>query len=219
MAQVDVDAVIAKLKVHAERLKQIRRMPLRSDTPELLAILESLAATEVTAEGLRASRIGLEVNNPVLRQHECRDVRSASTELVLRWKASVLAEKDRITVLKPSVVDDDVSTVAATQSPPTSVSSCGSPPITASSSTPPAEPVLPTRLPPGATMGDTEFIARFWVQTNKAQRRERRPKPRRQQRREAHVAKSKPAKLSAANLAAHTRLRRKPTTKKRLKHS
>mmetsp|Transcript_25872 Transcript_25872/g.49565 ORF Transcript_25872/g.49565 Transcript_25872/m.49565 type:complete len:220 (+) Transcript_25872:131-790(+) len=219
MVQVDVDNVTAGLRLHGERLKQIRRMPLRSDIPELLAILESLSATDVTADGLRVSRIGIEVNDPVFRQHECPAVRSASASLVQRWKASVLAAKGRITSPKPTVVDDDVSTAASTQSPPTSVSSSTSPPIMPSSSTPPAKAIPPTWLPPGATMGDAEFLARCRLETVKAQLRERKQEisdMRRRQKRQARAAKAKRARLS---LAVFTRMERKPTTKKQLKHS
>jgi len=90
----------ASIVIDREYLSQVRDRaaqgrPLASDVAGTLAAMRRLRAAKMTADLLRASGLGVELNRADWRRHSVPSIARASVELVSLWKAEVRLERDR----------------------------------------------------------------------------------------------------------------------------
>ena len=90
-AAVDTADIVAKLKSVCADLRALRETVGNSEAGEkaLLAMLKRLSVLPVTAQTLKESGAGREVNDPFIRTHPSAAVRDRSREVVNAWKAAV----------------------------------------------------------------------------------------------------------------------------------
>lgn len=75
------------LREFQARLFEIRsRGASPNDSVDTIQVLDKLAAEAITAQLLRKSGAGIEVNHQYFRQHACKDVRRRASHLISSWK-------------------------------------------------------------------------------------------------------------------------------------
>mmetsp|Transcript_79320 Transcript_79320/g.246004 ORF Transcript_79320/g.246004 Transcript_79320/m.246004 type:complete len:199 (-) Transcript_79320:105-701(-) len=155
MAPPESGAHSASLAVRAERLSQIRGLPLRTDVPEIVAILDSLQGEAVTLGALKASKIGVEINDRFLRQHEHPEVRRRSAALVAQWRTLTAGQPPAPTA--PHTAPPQLARSGSDAPPSTGTAS---PPAAEGAPSSPDSSSGPARRPLRAEITAAEYLAR-----------------------------------------------------------